>query len=247
VITKLDFGPRLVDAISQNGAPVLGGPRRGLFSTQFAGLNQVGVPEFFDETGERVFNLDLQSRENLTDVLVYEGPTEPRGAGGFNNTFSYKGFSLNVFLSYKFDYKIRLNDAFFPIYTDFDALPGDLIDRWAVPGDETRTDIPVILDAGVAQVNGDIVNAYNLYNKSTARIANGDYVRLRTVQLSYRLPASLISGIGLRSAFITLEGNNLALLYSDDALNGQDPEFFATGGVALPPPRTITVAVSIGF
>jgi TonB-linked SusC/RagA family outer membrane protein len=247
VITKLDFGPRLVDALSQNGAAVLGGPRRGLFSTQFAGLNLVGVPEFFDETDEKVFNLDLQSRENLNQKLVYEGPTEPRGAGGFNNTLSYKGLSLNLFISYKFDYKIRLNDAFFPIYTDFDALPGDLVDRWAVPGDETKTNIPVILDAGVAQVDGNIVNAYNLYNKSTARVANGDYVRLRTVQLSYRLPADILSKVGMRSAFITLEGNNLALLYSDDTLNGQDPEFFATGGVALPPPRTVTVSINIGF
>jgi len=246
-ITKLDFGPRLVDAISQNGAAVLGGPRRGLFSTNFAGLNQVGIPQFLDENGEKVFNLDLQSRENLQNTLVYEGPTEPRGAGGFNNSFSYKGFTLNVFLSYKFDYKIRLNDAFFPVYTDFDALPGDLVDRWAVPGDEERTNIPVILDAGVAQVSGDIVNAYNLYNKSTVRIANGDYLRLRTVQLSYQFPGKWISRLKLRNAFLTLEGNNLALLLSDEALNGQDPEFFATGGVALPPPKTITLSINIGF
>ena len=246
-ITKLDFGPRLVDAISQNGAAVLGGPRRGLFSTNFAGLNQIGIPEFFDENGEKVFNLDLQNRENLADKLVFEGPTEPRGAGGFNNTFSYKGFSLNVFLSYKFDYKIRLNDAFFPTYTDFDALPGDLVNRWAVPGDEELTNIPVILDIGVAQTSGDIVNAYSLFNKSTVRVANGDYIRLRTIQLSYGLPSDLVSRFGLRSAFISLEGNNLALLYSDDALNGQDPEFFSSGGVALPPPRTITLSLNIGL
>ncbi len=246
-ITKLDFGPRLVDAISQNGAAVLGGPRRGLFSTNFAGLNQVGIPEFFDENGEKVFNLDLQDRNNLEDKLVYEGPTEPRGAGGFNNTLTYKGFSLNVFLSYKFDYKIRLNDAFFPTYTDFDALPGDLVNRWVVPGDEELTNIPVILDVGVAQTSGDIVNAYSLYNKSTARVAKGDYIRLRTIQLSYGIPSDIISRIGLRSAFITLEGNNLALLYSDKALNGQDPEFFSSGGVALPPPKTITLSLNIGL
>jgi len=246
-ITDLDFGPRLVDAISQNGAAVLGGPRRGLFSTNFAGLNQSGIPQFYDENGEKVFNMDLQNRDNLSGKLVYEGPTEPRGAGGFNNTFTYKGISLNVFLSYKFDYKIRLNDAFYPTYTDFDALPGDLVDRWAVPGDENRTDIPVILDAGIAQVSGDVVNAYNLYNKSTVRVANGDYIRLRTVQLSYQFPMQWISKLRLRNAFVMLEGNNLALLYSDASLNGQDPEFFATGGVALPPPKTITLSLNIGF
>jgi len=246
-ITNLDFGPRLVDAINQSGAAVLGGPRRGLFSTNFAGLNPVGIPQFYDENNEAVFNMDLQSRENLDDKLIFEGPIEPRGAGGFNNYFSYKGISLKIFLSYKFDYKIRLNDAFFPVYTDFDALPGGLADRWAVPGDEEKTNIPVILDAGVAQVNGDVVNAYNLYNKSSVRVANGDYVRLRTIQLGYQLPLKWISKIGLKNAFVVLEGNNLALLYSDASLNGQDPEFFATGGVALPPPKTITLSVNLGF
>ncbi len=246
-ITKLDFGPRIVDAISQQGAAVLGGPRRSLYSMDFAGLNSRGIPEFFDENGEKIFNTDLQSRVDLDSKLVYEGPTEPRGAGGMNNTFSYKNLSLNVFLSYKFDYKIRLNDAFFPNYTDFDALPGDLVDRWAVPGDEELTDIPAILDVGVAQTDGNIVNAYNLYNKSTVRVADGDYVRLRAVQLRYSLPADWMARIGLRSGSVMVEGNNLALLYSDNTLNGQDPEFFATGGVALPPPRTITMAINLGF
>ena len=109
------------------------------------------------------------------------------------------------------------------------------------------TNIPVILNAGVAQVSGDIVNAYNLYNKSTVRVADGDYIRLRTVQLSYQIPGEWISKLRLRNAFIMLEGNNLALLYSDKKLNGQDPEFFSSGGVALPPPKTVTLSVNIGF
>jgi TonB-linked SusC/RagA family outer membrane protein len=247
VITKMDFGPRLVDAMGQSGAAVLDGPRRGLFSTNFAGLNQTGIPEFYDENGEKVYNMDLQSRDLLNEKLVFEGPTEPRGAGGLNNTVSFKGLTLGIFIVGKFDYKIRLNDAFYPEYTDFDALPGDLVNRWAVTGDEFLTNIPVILDAGVAQTNGDIVNAYNLYNKSTVRVADGNYIRLRTVQLSYLLPAPLLRRLGFRSASITLESNNLALLYADKNLHGQDPEFFSSGGVALPPPKTLTMAINIGI
>ncbi|MEM9389903.1 MAG: SusC/RagA family TonB-linked outer membrane protein [Bacteroidota bacterium] len=246
-ITRLDFGPRIVDAIGQGGAAVLGGPRRGLYSTQFAGLNSQGIPTFIDGNGERVFQYDLQDRQNLTETLVYEGPVEPRGAGGLTNTFTYKGFSLSVLLSYKFDYKIRLNDAFFSTYTDFDALAGDLVNRWVVPGDEQLTDIPVILDNGVALTNGDVVLAYQLYNKSNVRVADGDYVRLKTVRLSYQLPANVLKRIGLNNGSVSLEGQNLALLYSDDFLNGQDPEFFSTGGVALPQPRLITFSLNLGL
>ena len=247
-ITKLDFGPRLVDAIGQNGAGVLGRPRRSLYSTNFAGLNAEGVPTFIGENGETVFQIDLQERNNLTDILIFEGSTEPRGAGGFSNTFSYKGLSLFVLFSYKFGYKIRLNDAFFATYTDFDALPGQLVDRWAVPGDENLTDIPVILDRNVADGRGDIVAAYQLYNKSTVRVANGDYVRLKTIRLSYNLPDRFVSKYGFSNANVSLEGQNLALIYADwENLRGQDPEFFSTGGVALPQPQLITFALNVGF
>ncbi|MFY0605658.1 MAG: SusC/RagA family TonB-linked outer membrane protein [Cyclobacteriaceae bacterium] len=246
-ITKLDFGPRIADAIGQTGAALLGGPRRGLYSTKFAGLDNTGVPTFLNEEGETVLQYDLQNRSNLNATLKYEGPIEPRGAGGLTNTFKYKGLSLMVLLSYKFDYKIRLNDAFFATYTDFDALPAELVDRWAVPGDEEITDYPVILDRGVAQTNNDLVLAYQLYNKSTARVADGDYVRLRTIRLGYQIPNQMISKIGLSSASVSLEGQNIALLYSDSVLKGQDPEFFSSGGVSLPQPRTITFSLNLGF
>ncbi|MFT5639942.1 MAG: TonB-linked SusC/RagA family outer membrane protein [Cyclobacteriaceae bacterium] len=247
-ITRLDFGPIYAAAIGQGGAAVLGGPRRGLFSTKFAGLSSQGIPTFFDENGEVVLQYDLQDRANLTSTLEYAGPVEPRGAGGLTNTVSYKGFSLMALLSFKFDYKIRLNDGFFATYTDFDALPGDLVNRWAVPGDEDLTDIPVILDQGIAQQSGDIVQSYQLFNKSNARIADGTYVRLRTVRLSYNVPNTLIKKLKLSSLTVSLEGQNLALLYSDrENLNGQDPEFFSSGGVSLPQPRMMTVALNVGF
>lgn len=246
-ITRLDFGPRLVDAISQGGAAVLGGPRRGLYSTKFNGLNNQGVPTFLDGAGETVFQYDLQSREGLNETLVYEGPTEPRGAGGLTNTFNYKNFTFSFLLSYKFDYKIRLNDAFYGTYSDFDALPGNLVNRWAVPGDELITNIPVILDQGVAQTNSDYVLAYELYNKSGARVANGDYVRLKTARLSYQLPQNWIRKAGLTNANFSVEGQNIALLYRDKTLNGQDPEFFSTGGVALPQPKIVTISLNIGL
>lgn len=247
-ITNLDFGPRYVDAIGQAGAGVLGKPRRSLFSTNFAGLNNEGIPQFFNEDGERVFQFDLQEREGLEDILVFEGSTEPRGSGGFSNTFTYKGFTLMALMSFKFGYKIRLNDAFFGTYTDFDALPGELVDRWAVPGDEELTNIPTILDRGVAQVSGSRVQAYQFYNKSTERVASGDYIRLKTVRLGYLLPQKVTNKLGVASANVSLEALNMALLYSDrENLRGQDPEFFSTGGVSLPQPRLITFSLNVGF
>jgi TonB-linked SusC/RagA family outer membrane protein len=247
-ITKLEFNPRIGDAIVQGGAAVLGGPRRGLFSTRFAGLDSRGIPTFYDGSGEVVYNYDLQDRDNLTSILKYEGPAEPRGAGGLSNIFNYKSFSLNIFMSFKYDYKIRLDDAFRPRYTDFNSLSKSFINRWTVPGDEQITNIPVILDQRVIESeNADYQNAYDLYNKSTVRVADGSYVRLKTVRLSYNLPRRIYQKFKASNAQISVEAQNLMLLYSDKKLNGQDPEFFSAGGVALPQPRLITTSIFLGF
>lgn len=246
-ITKLDFGPRLTDVLNEDGDAVLGRPRRSLYSTRFAGLNAQGIPTFFDQNGERVFNYDLQERNSLEEILVYEGPSEPRGAGGLTNSFTYKGFTLNTLLSFKYDYVIRLNNSFFGTYSDFEALPGELVNRWAVPGDEALTDIPVILDQGVAEDNGDIVSAYYLYNLSNTRIARGDYIRLKSVGLSYQLPQPLVNRLGFSTLRVSVEGQNLALLYTDNKLNGQDPEFFGSGGVSLPQPKIVTFSLNVGL
>lgn len=247
-ITRLEFNPRIGDAVVQGGAAVLGGPRRGLFSTKFAGLDSRGIPTFFNETGERVYNYDLQDRNNIAGILKYEGPAEPRGAGGIGNAFTYKGFSLNVFVSFKFDYKIRLDDAFSPRYTDFSSFSRSFVNRWTVPGDEQYTDIPVILDQRIVEgSNADLLLAYDIYNKSTQRVADGSYVRLKSVRLTYALPAAWIRKIGATAGALSFEGQNLTLLYSDSKLNGQDPEFFSSGGVALPQPKLFTTAITISF
>jgi hypothetical protein len=157
--------------------------------------------------------------------------------------------SLNIFLSCKFDYKIRLDDAFSPRYTDYSSLSKSFVNRWEVPGDENYTNIPVILDKNTVEdgSKSDLLSAYDLYNKSTVRVADGTYVRLKTIRLSYVIGNNVLKKIGASTAQFSVECQNLALLYSDKKLNGQDPEFFSAGGVALPQPRLITTAITIGF
>lgn len=246
-ITKLDFGPRLTDVLSQGGDAVLGRPRASLFSTRFAGLNERGIPTFLGQSDETVFELDLQDRADLEDLLVFEGTTEPRGAGGFTNTFTYKNFTLSALFSFKYDYKIRLNSNIFGFYNDFDALPGELKNRWVVSGDEELTNVPVILDPQATIGNSNIRQAYSLYNLSDQRVANGDYIRFKSIRLTYKLPKAMLERFGISNASISAEGQNLALIYSDSKLNGQDPEFFLSGGVALPQPKLMTFSLNIGL
>lgn len=47
-------------------------------------------------------DINFQERENL-DFLQYEGPTDPTIQGSLGNIFKYKGFALNVFMTYSLE------------------------------------------------------------------------------------------------------------------------------------------------
>ena len=48
-------------------------------------------------------------------------------------------------------------------------------------------------------------------------------------------------------AAVRLTAKDLWLMYSDKALNGQDPEFFNTGGVAMPVQTQFVLSLDLGF
>ncbi len=247
-ITKWEAQDRIGDAVSRNGANLLGYPVGALFSVPFAGLDSNGIPTFYGEDNEIIQYLDLQERDDITRFLKYEGPTEPTFFGGFNNNFSYKNISLNVGFSYRGGNKIRLDDAFKEKYDDYSSLSGDLINRWSLPGDENITNIPAILSEVASNaLDNQGLNPYDLYNKSDVRTADGDYVRLSNIKLAYRFPKSLIDRTWLRSATASLSAHNLWLIYSDDKLKGVDPEFFQSGGVSLPLTRSYTFTLNLNF
>jgi hypothetical protein len=70
---------------------------------------------------------------------------------------------------------------------------------------------------------------------------------MRTIALTYNLPARLIDRTGLKNASLIVTGTNLWLIYADKRLYGQDPEFYASGGVAMPVPKQITATIKLNL
>lgn len=70
---------------------------------------------------------------------------------------------------------------------------------------------------------------------------------MKEISLSYDFPKKLITKIGFNSLSMKLQGTNLFLIYADDKLNGQDPEFFRSGGVAAPVPKQFTFTLRLGL
>ena len=246
-VTDLDTKARIIDMISGTGFTLSGYPVRSLFSIDFQGLNDQGLPTFINENGElTVSEFNFQDRENR-DYLVYEGPTDPTVTGSFGNVFQYKGLKLNVFITYAFGNVVRLDPVFSRRYSDLDALPKEFVNRWTQAGDEAFTNIPVIADKRMDENDSYLRRAYNAYNYSTERIAKGDFIRMKEISLSYDFPKSFIAPLKLNNLSVKLQATNLFLIYADKKLNGQDPEFFNTGGVAAPMPKQFTMTLKLGI
>ncbi|MDD3079679.1 MAG: SusC/RagA family TonB-linked outer membrane protein [Paludibacter sp.] len=246
-ITDLKSKSRVIDLITGDGFPLQGYPVRALFSIPFVGLNDEGLPTFKNEKGEvTISDIHFQENKNL-DFLKYEGPTDPPYTGSLGNEFTYKNFRLNILLTYSFGNVIRMDNAFFITYSDMIANPKEFKNRWVLPGDEKTTNIPVIASRRQVQTVDNLAYAYNAYNYSTERIAKGDFVRLKEVSLSYNIPSKLLSTINIKSLSLKFQATNLTLLYADKKLNGQDPEFMNSGGVASPMPKQFNLTLRLGL
>ncbi len=253
-ITELQNTPRIFDLVSDNGGSIVGYSRGGLFSLQFDGLDHnYGYPYFIDESGNRNTYTNLQSTKVAN--LVYNGPIDPRLTGGFYNQLKYKQFSVSALFTFATGNYVRLAQEFSSGYPDIYSMTKSMLNRWVKPGDEDFTTVPAILDPFTAarlvtDASGATISSiypYNLYNFSTERVAKGDFIRFKQISLTYDLPKKFTSKLNLANSSISFIGNNIALLYSDKKLNGQDPEFFGNGGVALPIPKQYTLSLKVGF
>lgn len=249
-VTELETTKRMMDLITGQGFAQQGYPVRSLFSINFQGLNEEGLPTFINQDGEKVvsdINFQERNQEKLAKNLVYSGNMDPTDLGSFGNIFRYKNVTLNAYITYSFGNVLRLNPVFRASYDDLNSMPREYNNRWTIPGDELYTNIPVIASKRQIKNDGQLSYAYNAYNYSTARVAKGDFVRMKEISLTYNFGKDFVKALRLSRASVKVQATNLFLIYCDKKLNGQDPEFFNTGGVAAPTPKQFTMTVNLGF
>lgn len=70
---------------------------------------------------------------------------------------------------------------------------------------------------------------------------------MKDISLTYDFSPKLLKHIGLSTASVKLDGTNLFLIYADDKLNGQDPEYVNAGGVSSPLAKQFTLTIRLGL
>ena len=245
-ITELLTTPTIRDMIgystsatSQGGFARAGYSLKSIFSVPFNGLNDRGLPTFLNEHNQSTIGgIRFDSRN--VDFLKYAGTLIPTDKGSFSNTFHYKGISLGVVLTYSYGNVVRLRKLS-NIYTDYGIVPRELNNRWQFAGDETKTNIPVVYTTFMQNAYGynEISQAYNTYDYSDIRIAKGDNIRLKEISLGYTFDKDFLRETRIRQLSVKLQATNLALLYADKRLNGDDPDYLVNGYTPISPKRLI--------
>ncbi len=256
-ITRLLNSPNAFDMVAGRGrGNIVDYPRGSLFSFNFQGLNNQGLPTFDfgrypsnQSELSKIAGADFLDAQYAKSYLIYHGPIEPRVIGGLSNTLKYKNWELSFFLTVQAGNKIRLNPTFDPEFADLNIFSKSYYNRWLNPGDEYKTDVPVLpsqeLIAAVGKEN--IERAYNTYDYSQQRVADGSFIRMKNISLVYTVPESFLKKIRLHSMNLNLNMTNPFLIYSDKKLKGQDPEYYKSGGVSMPTPKQYTLTLNVGF
>ncbi|MDO4880892.1 MAG: SusC/RagA family TonB-linked outer membrane protein [Capnocytophaga sp.] len=249
-ITSLSFQPNVFNLVREFGGNVVGGQRNTIYSYDFAGLNGAGLPLFNLKDGSQDYStINFQEIDGILSYLKKEGAVEPNITAGLSNTFRYKNWELSVLITAQAGNKIRKPAQYSVYYNDLSVFPKEMKDRWVNAGEENTTNIPAIpAQRTVTEVGRDVLErVYNAYNYSTERVVDGSFIRMKNIALSYSFAKDVLEQLRLNNLTLRLQASNPFLIYADKRLNGQDPEFFRSGGVAYPITAQYTLTINVGI
>lgn len=155
-----------------------------------------------DQSGN-VIDPTSTTHDNLEADRVIVGKGYPDWFGGMTNTFNYKGLELSFLLTFSIGGNLWYTDHYL-LTTDgynvgnYNLGRETLGNYWTKPGDVARD--PIVI----------YNNPYNSSaNTSTRRMQSSDHLRVKTITLGYNLPKMWMKTIGLSSAKIYVNGNDV--------------------------------------
>ena len=213
----------------------------------------VGDIKYKDVNGDGV--IDENDKTNIGSPL-------PKFTFGWNNTFVYKNFDLNIFINGSVGNKVgnymkmkltHMNSPWTNQLTDVQSRTrlqpkdGNYTDWW-------YNDIANVITTGVSSMPRAAINDPNDNDAWSSRyIEDGSYVRLKAITLGYTFDAKLIKKIGLTNLRLTLNATNLLTITGYD---GYDPEIgvstasnnvYGLDNGRYPSPTSVTLGVNVSF
>lgn len=187
-----------------------------------------------DDDDIRIIGQDTLTVNQNNARFHYAGSAIPDFFGGLTNTFTYKGFSLSVLMSFAVG-----GDIYDGIYaglmdsgTEGGALHTDILHRWQKPGDVTE--VPKMDVTGAASTNV----------RSDRWLTSASYLNLRSVNFAYTLPKPFLERIKVKGAIVYLAGENLGWASSRKGMYVSGT-FNGTTSNTYTPARSFTLGVNL--
>ncbi|MDR7369995.1 TonB-dependent receptor [Flavobacterium aquidurense] len=189
-----------------------------------------------DATQRVVNGVNVTTDQNKA-LYHYADTAIPDLYGSFGTNLDYKGLRLEVLFSYQIGGEMYDTNYANLMHTGNNygsALSVDALKRWQKPGD--ITDVPRM----------DINRNTQSSAASDRWLIGSDYLSLRQVNLSYKMPSELISKISIDNATLFINGENLLL---STKRQGMDPSqtFNGTTQNRYMPSRVITLGLNLNF
>jgi hypothetical protein len=198
-----------------------------------------GMIKFRDINGDGKITLD-------SDRVVM-GHALPKFTGGFNQTFSWKGFDASIFLNFSYG-----NDIFNANKLEFANQYGQdqnmlaiMNGRWRVidgsgnlvqKAPDASTVIGIAPDQLAALNAGATIwqpyRSTGGYAPMSFAVENGSFLRINNITIGYTFPQKWVKKIRASSFRIYVTGNNIATIAG---YSGYDPDVNARRASALTP------------
>ena len=184
--------------------------------------------------GLKYADLNGDGRINADDQTWIFNPV-PNFSWGLNVSLNYKDFDLSMFFQGVCGVDIYNNQKFqtdFYSITDAGSNKGNrMLQAWTQ--DNTSSTIPAL----TTNNTGDEGRA------STYYVEHGSWLKLRSLQIGYNMPSSLLKKVNMTSARFYVSGQNLFTLKSD-GFTVSDPE---NPNWAYPHATSVSFGLQLGF
>lgn len=214
----------------------------------------IGDIKYKDVNGDGI--IDENDKTNL-------GSPMPKWTFGWNNTFRYKDFDLNIFVNGNVGNKVgnylkmkltHMNSAWSNQLTDVKGRAilapkdGNYSANWYDDAGNV-----IVSNPGATMPRASINDPNDNDAWSSRYIESGSYLRLKSISLGYTFPTKLIKKIGLSNLRLTLNATNLFTITGYD---GYDPEIGVSTASAnvygldngrYPSPTTVSFGLNASF
>ena len=192
-----------------------------------------GVVKPFDgqpQPGDIKFAADNEAGDQFTRQYVKIGNGTPDCIGGFNNTFSFYGFDLSVFMKFSIG-----NDVYnatkhsmspYALYQNVPAEFGNNYYRLVDPATGKKATTLARLkelnpNESLRKWSLNTTNSSYITYPSSYYVEDGSYLRIAQLTLGYTFPKKWLQKIMISNARVYFTANNLATI---TGYSGYDPE-----------------------